>query len=100
MEMKSITKGGKRITEAHPKWELVTSHTARRSFATNLYKSGFPSISIMGITGHRTEKAFLKYIKVTPEEHAMLLQKHWSKVWAKQGAGKNGEGNPDGEAIH
>ncbi len=100
MEMKSITKGGKRITEAHPKWELVTSHTARRSFATNLYKSGFPSISIMGITGHRTEKAFLKYIKVTPEEHAMLLQKHWSKAWAKQDAGKNGEGNRDGEAIH
>ena len=64
---------------AHKKFELVSSHTARRSFATNLYKSGFPAISIMQITGHRTETAFLKYIKVTPKEHAKLLALHWQK---------------------
>ncbi|WP_423130635.1 site-specific integrase [Gaoshiqia sp. Z1-71] len=76
---KRLTRGGKRITQSFPKWELISSHTARRSFATNLYKSGFPSISIMQITGHTTEKAFLKYIKVTPEEHAHLLAEHWKK---------------------
>lgn len=74
---KTITKGGIRITKNHKKYDLVTSHTARRSFATNLYKSGFPAHSIMQITGHKTEKAFLKYIKVTPEEHAKLLKMHW-----------------------
>ena len=79
VESKSITKGGIRITERFKKWQMVSSHTARRSFATNLYKSGFPSISIMAITGHRTERSFLKYIKVTPEEHAKLLQQHWLK---------------------
>lgn len=79
-ESKSITRGGIRETEIYKKWKLVSSHTARRSFASNLYKSGFPSISIMAITGHRTEKAFLKYIKVTPEEHANLLQEHWLKM--------------------
>lgn len=77
--LKSITKGGKRITTKYEKWQLVSSHTGRRSFATNLYKSGFPSISIMQITGHKTEAAFLKYIKVTPEEHARLLAEHWAK---------------------
>jgi len=77
IETKSITKGGIRQTERLKKWKLVSSHTARRSFATNLYKSGFPAISIMAVTGHRTERAFLKYIKVTPEEHAELLQEHW-----------------------
>lgn len=76
---KRITKGGVSRSTEYPKWQLVTSHTARRSFATNLYKSGFPSISIMQITGHKTETAFLKYIKVTPEEHAKLLQMHWQK---------------------
>ena len=76
-ETKSITKGGIRQTERLKKWKMVSSHTARRSFATNLYKSGFPAISIMAVTGHRTERAFLKYIKVTPEEHAELLQEHW-----------------------
>ena len=76
---KAITKGGVREAEKFEKWELVSSHTARRSFATNLFKGGFPAISIMQITGHRTEKAFMKYIKVTPDEHAKLLQTHWIK---------------------
>jgi len=76
---KSITKGGKRLIMKFQKWEMVTSHTARRSFATNLYKSGFPSISIMAITGHKTETSFMKYIKVTPDEHAKLLAEHWAK---------------------
>lgn len=76
---KSITKGGLKITTKHEKHELVTTHTARRSFATNLYKSDFPTLSIMAITGHKSEQAFLKYIKVTPDEHAKKLQKHWKK---------------------
>lgn len=77
--LKSITKGGRRLTTRYEKWQLVSSHTARRSFATNLYKSGFPSISIMQITGHKTETAFLKYIKVSKQEHARLLAEHWKK---------------------
>lgn len=77
--MKSITKGGRKQTTIYEKWQLITSHTARRSFATNLYKSGFPSISIMRITGHKTESSFLKYIKVTKEEHAKMLMAHWQK---------------------
>lgn len=77
--LKSITRGGKKQTTVYEKWQLVSSHTARRSFATNLYKSGFPAVSIMQITGHRTESAFLKYIKVTKEEHAKMLMKHWQK---------------------
>lgn len=77
--LKSITKGGKRVTTIYEKWQLVSSHTARRSFASNLYRSGFPSISIMEITGHKTETAFLKYIKVSREEHANLLAEHWRK---------------------
>ncbi len=59
-----------------PKCQLVSTHTARRSFATNAFKSGIPSISIMQITGHRSEKSFLKYIKITAEENALLLSKH------------------------
>jgi len=76
---KAITKGGVKRSTAYKKWELVTTHTARRSFATNLYKSDFPSLSIMAITGHRTEESFLKYIKVTADEHAKKLQLHWNK---------------------
>lgn len=76
---KAITKGGTKVSKAYKKYELVTTHTARRSFSTNLYKSDFPTLSIMAITGHKTEEAFLKYIKVTPDEHAKKLQLHWNK---------------------
>lgn len=80
---KSITKGGQKIKETAPKYTFVRAHTARRSFATNLYLSGFPAISIMQITGHKTETAFLRYIKVTEEQHAELLRKHWEKLAAE-----------------
>lgn len=78
-------KGGLKTMTKQDKWELVTTHTARRSFATNVFKSGFPAISLMKITGHRTEKAFLLYIKVTPEENAKLLMDHWRKTALKVG---------------
>ena len=78
-EHKAITRGGVKASTRYEKWELVSSHTARRSFATNLFLSGFPTLSIMQITGHSTEKAFMRYIKVTPEQHAVLLQAHWAQ---------------------
>lgn len=58
---------------------MITTHTARRSFATNLFLDGVPAITIMKITGHKTEKAFLLYIKITPNENAKILQLHWQK---------------------
>jgi integrase len=65
--------------EDKKKYELITTHTGRRSFATNLYLERFPTISIMKITGHKTEKSFIKYIKASTEEHAQLLSNYWSK---------------------
>ncbi len=58
------------------KYKLVSSHTARRSFATNAYKAGVPTIAIMKITGHTKESTFLKYIKVSAEENATMLKDH------------------------
>ncbi|MBW6537256.1 MAG: site-specific integrase [Mariniphaga sp.] len=75
----SQTKGGKRVTKTLPKYMLISSHTARRSFATNLYLSKFPTIGIMKMTGHKSEKTFLKYIKVSEDEHAAMLAEHWEK---------------------
>ncbi len=70
------TKGGLSFEQKKEKWELVTVHTARRSFATNMYLAEVPAISIMKITGHRTEKAFMKYIKITQEQNADKLSVH------------------------
>lgn len=72
----AITRGGKTENEVSKKHELITTHTARRSFATNAYLMDIPSISIMKITGHRTEKSFMKYIRISQEENANKLINH------------------------
>jgi integrase len=74
-----FTKEGKRQQTRHAKWELLTTHTARRSFATNEYLAGTPTLTIMAITGHRTEKAFLRYIKLVPSDDAKLLKDYWER---------------------
>lgn len=59
----------------YEKWQLVSSHTARRTGATLLYLQGVPTHSIMMITGHKSESSFKKYIKVTLQENAEILSK-------------------------
>ena len=72
-------KGNLFVTAPTPKHQLITSHTARRSFATNLYRRGIPSTQLMKLTGHRTEEAFMKYIKVTNEDNARDVAKQLKK---------------------
>lgn len=68
--------GGRNTEVVLPKYKLVSSHTARRSFATNAYKAGVPTLAIMKITGHKLESTFLKYIRVSAEENAEILSNH------------------------
>ena len=70
------TEGGLSFEQKKQRFQLVTVHTARRSFATNMFLAEVPAISIMKITGHRTEKAFMKYIKITQEQNADKLSIH------------------------
>lgn len=69
------TKGGEQITEMVPKYNLIKSHTARRSFATNMYKAGMNVYDIMLFTGHTTEKEFYKYIRIKDEERVSHVLK-------------------------
>lgn len=66
----------RKVYSSYPKHELITSHTCRRSFASNLYGQ-LPNATIMAITGHKTETQFLKYIKITPRENAEKLKEFW-----------------------
>jgi len=68
--------GGEKVTESKPKCKLITSHTARRTGATLMYLAKIPTVQIMMITGHSTEREFLGYIKITGEENAKILSKH------------------------
>lgn len=80
----TVTRGGKVITEKYPKWQLVSSHTGRRSFCTNMYKRKLPTLMIMSISGHKTEKSFLKYIKVNQSEHAQMMKQAWDNIYTKE----------------
>ena len=63
----------------YPKYELITSHTCRRSFASNWYGK-LPNSVIMAATGHSKEEDFLRYIKVTPSDHADVMEKEFEKL--------------------
>lgn len=70
------TRGGAISTITKEKWEMISSHTARRSGATNLYNTGRIRVSeIMAVTGHTTEKSFMRYIKNSKEEVARNICK-------------------------
>lgn len=53
-----------------PKFELVSSHTCRRSFATNMYRMGYRLAQIMPMTGHSTESQLREYIGIDNEQNA------------------------------
>jgi len=80
-ETTTRTVGGRLVTKSFEKWEQVSSHTGRRSFCTNMYKRGLPMLMIMSISGHKTEKSFLKYIKVKQSEHAEMMAAAWKAMF-------------------
>lgn len=70
----TITKGGKRIEDIKPKYELVTSHTARRSGATNMYRNGIDLLYISRLLGHSKIEQTVKYLKITTKELANRMK--------------------------
>lgn len=71
-------KGGYRFCD------LVTSHTARRSFATNAYKAGVPLSSIIAITGHAREEGLRRYLKLNAAEKAVVAEKEMNGFMQQQ----------------
>ncbi len=61
-----------------PSYELISSHTGRRSFCTIYYSAGWPIQAIMAISGHKTEEEFLKYVKAGVKIE--VLVSHLSKI--------------------
>src|SRR5258708_32197333 len=70
-------RGNKMEEEKRPKYNWVMSHTFRSSFCTNEFLDGTPITLIMAISGHKTEKAFRKYIKADNLEKAQMIRKLW-----------------------
>lgn len=60
----------------YEKWELVTSHICRRSFATNFYGK-IPTSLIIGITAHSTEKQYLEYVGKPEQDKSLQVAEIW-----------------------
>jgi len=71
----------KEIVKA-PKYEFVTSHIMRRSFASNYYGK-IETPLLMNITGHTKESTFLTYIGTHQNKDALadLFMKQAGVIW-------------------
>lgn len=69
IEHKRETRGGKKVTLKIPKYMMISTHTGRRSFATNFEADNVPVPELMLVTGHTTEKSFRKYVKKKEQSH-------------------------------
>jgi integrase len=80
--------GGMRSEIQIEKWQKMSTHVARRSFATNFYSMGIDMYKVMKITGHRTEQAFREYICIDAKmaaldfakEAALIMNRPLTKV--------------------
>lgn len=69
--------------DIYEKWELVTSHICRRSFATNLH-GVLPTPLIMQITAHSSEKIFYGYIGKSSLDYAQQIADFYTKLAVKE----------------
>ncbi|MDR0423005.1 MAG: site-specific integrase [Rickettsiales bacterium] len=68
--------GGIKELFEFPKWQLITTHTGRRSAATNLSKYGLTEGEIAKFTGHKTNSTVARYNKSSTTDTAdMLMEK-------------------------
>lgn len=69
--------GTQRIDETKPKFELMGTHTARRTFVTLSIMQGMKPETVMKITGHSDYKTMQKYLNITNKE----AHKEYFKAW-------------------
>ncbi|PZP52080.1 MAG: hypothetical protein DI598_01610 [Pseudopedobacter saltans] len=75
-EAVTITKtvAGVKQTKTFEKYELISCHTGRRSMISNCILEGVPTSSIMLISAHKSLKVFQKYVRITKQQNADVLQ--------------------------
>lgn len=79
MVMTTKFKGVEVIREIKPKFELITTHTGRRTFITLSLERGMTPELIMEITGQKTYREFKKYLKLTERVVTTVMTNVWSK---------------------
>ena len=73
-------KGGKTTLQKNEKWELITTHTGRRSASTNLAIKGLTEGQVANFTGHKTNSMVAKYNKASTSEKADMILEILKKI--------------------
>lgn len=66
----------RKVWKDYPKWQLISSHCMRRSFASNFY-GDIPTALLISVTGHSAEKEFLNYVGKSSIDYAGQLAHYW-----------------------
>lgn len=72
--------GNKRVDKTVPKHELITSHTARKTFVTNSLIFGMKEMVVRNITGHKKESTFKRYVKIAEDFKQKEMLDTWDKI--------------------
>jgi len=65
--------GGSQVSELKKRWEIITTHTARKTFITNCLRAGIEAYLVMEIVGIKKESTFRRYIQITNNDVAGAL---------------------------
>lgn len=80
-------RGAKKMVNVYPKYELISAHTGRKTFATLSLEKGIPAETVMSITGHKSYASFQRYVKVTEDRKRNEMAKAWGKPELKKAIG-------------
>ena len=72
--------GKKKIEVVVPKYKLITSHTARKTFVTNSLILGMKEMVVRNITGHKKEESFRRYVKIAEDFKRQEMDNTWNKI--------------------
>lgn len=91
-KLETVTKysGGKATVITVPKHELITSHTARKTFTTLSVEDNVNLKVLKSMTGHKKDANFNKYIDIADSFQEKEIDRTWNKRAREQKQKKNG----------
>jgi len=72
--------GSKTKEFTYQKWELITTHTARKTFLTNSIILGMNYMAARGIGGHKRDKDFNRYVKIAEDFKSKEMERTWGEL--------------------
>lgn len=80
-------RGAKKVVNVYPKYDLLSVHVGRKTFATLSLEKGIPAETVMEITGHKSYNSFQRYVKVTEERKRTEMARAWGAPELKKVVG-------------